>query len=84
MVLDRSGKTLTVPPDRTVLEVVNEAGAGVVSTCQEGTCGTCEVRVLEGTPEHRDSVLTARERQDNQFMMVCVSRCVGRRLVLDL
>ncbi len=84
VVLDRSGKTLTVPPDRTVLEVVNEAGAGVVSTCQEGTCGTCEVRVLEGTPEHRDSVLTARERQDNDFMMVCVSRCTGRRLVLDL
>ena len=84
VVLEKSGITLTVPPDRSILEVVNEAGAGVVSTCQEGTCGTCEVRVLEGEPEHRDSVLTASERAANEYMMICVSRCRGKRLVLDL
>jgi cytochrome P450/ferredoxin-NADP reductase len=84
VVLEKSGITLTVPPNRSILEVVNEAGAGVVSTCQEGTCGTCEVRVLEGEPEHRDSVLTASERAANEFMMICVSRCRGKRLVLDL
>lgn len=84
VVLDRSGITLTVPPDRSILEVLNEAGAGVVSTCQAGTCGTCEVRVLEGEPEHRDSVLTASERAANESMMICVSRCRGKRLVLDL
>ncbi len=84
VVLEKSGIILTVPPDRSILEVVNEVGAGVVSTCQEGTCGTCEVRVLEGEPEHRDSVLTASERAANEFMMICVSRCRGKRLVLDL
>lgn len=84
LVLEKSGLTLIVPPDRTILEVVNEAGAGVVSTCQEGTCGTCEVKVIEGEPEHRDSVLTASERAANEFIMICVSRCRGKRLVLDL
>jgi ferredoxin len=84
VVLAKSGITLTVPPERSILEVVNEAGAGVLSTCQEGTCGTCEVRVLEGEPEHRDSVLTASERAANETMMICVSRCRGKRLVLDL
>lgn len=79
-----TGRILSVPPDRSVLEVVNEAGANVLSTCQEGTCGTCEVRVLGGIPEHRDSVLDARERLSNETMMICVSRCAGRRLVLDL
>lgn len=75
---------LHVPADRSVLDVVNEAGAGILSTCREGTCGTCEVGVLAGTPEHRDSVLDPRERLANETMMTCVSRCQGARLVLDL
>ena len=51
----------------------------VPSTCREGTCGTCEVRVLAGTPEHRDSVLSAEERAAGEYMMTCVSRsgCSG-------
>jgi ferredoxin len=58
--------------------------AGVLSTCREGTCGTCEVRVLDGIPEHRDSVLDLEERLASETMMTCVSRCRGQRLVLDL
>jgi cytochrome P450/ferredoxin-NADP reductase len=82
--LARSGAVLSVAEDETLLDAVNRAGAGVLSTCREGTCGTCEVRVIDGVPEHRDSVLGLEERLANETMMSCVSRCRGRRLVLDL
>jgi cytochrome P450/ferredoxin-NADP reductase len=82
--LSRSGTTVSVAEDDTVLDAVNRGGAAVLSTCREGTCGTCEVRVLDGVPEHRDSVLGLEERLANETMMTCVSRCRGRRLVLDL
>ncbi len=82
--LAHSGKTLTVPADRSVLEVVEEAGTPVLSSCREGTCGTCETGVLEGVPEHRDSLLTADERAAGDVMFICVSRCEEGRLVLDL
>jgi cytochrome P450/ferredoxin-NADP reductase len=82
--LARRGITVTVPEDASVLDVLNTAGANILSTCREGTCGTCEVPVLEGVPEHRDSVLSLEERLSNSTMMTCVSRCRGRRLVLDL
>ncbi|KAH6661818.1 cytochrome P450 [Plectosphaerella plurivora] len=84
VVLGRSGKSLTVPKDRTLLDVINDAGAGMMSTCNKGLCGTCEVRVLEGVPEHRDAVLTPAERAEGTSIMACVSRCKGKRLVLDL
>ncbi|MEV6258894.1 PDR/VanB family oxidoreductase [Nocardia sp. NPDC051911] len=79
-----TGLTLSVPPDKSVLEVACEAGVPVLSSCQEGTCGTCEVRVLEGEVDHRDSILTPAERAAHDTMFVCVSRAVGPRLVLDL
>jgi len=82
--LVRSGLTLTVPPERSILDVVETAGVGVLSSCAEGTCGTCETSVLEGRPDHRDSVLTAGERAANDCMLICVSRSCGDRLVLDL
>jgi len=61
--LARSELSLTVPPDRSILGVVEEAGVGVLSSCAEGTCGTCETTVLDGLPDHRDSVLTEEERR---------------------
>ena len=61
--LARSELTLTIPPDRSILDVVEEAGVGVLSSCAEGTCGTCETAVLDGLPDHRDSVLTEEERR---------------------
>jgi cytochrome P450/ferredoxin-NADP reductase len=84
VVLQRSELTLTVPPQRSILSVVEEAGIGVLSSCAEGTCGTCEVQVLDGEPDHLDSVLSDAERQAGNCMMICVSRSCGSRLVLDL
>ncbi len=82
--LARSGAVVTVNEDESVLDAINAAGANVLSTCREGTCGTCEVRVLAGIPEHRDSVLSLEERLENASMMTCVSRCRGQHLRLDL
>ena len=82
--LARSGLSLTIPPDRSILDVVEEAGAGVLSSCAEGTCGTCETGVLDGLPDHRDSVLTEEERRAGDRMMICVSRSCSSRLVLNL
>ncbi|MDX3797488.1 PDR/VanB family oxidoreductase [Streptomyces sp. AK04-3B] len=82
--LRQSGRTVTVAPDVSVLDAVRAAGVEVLFSCTEGTCGTCETDVLEGVPEHRDSVLTAEEREAGETMMICVSRCRGRKLVLDL
>ncbi len=79
-----TGETLTVPPDRSILEVVEDAGVFVLSSCREGTCGTCETPVLEGEVDHRDSILTPTEQADNAVMYICVSRAACPRLVLDL
>lgn len=82
--LARTGVVLEVPAGRSVLSVIEAAGVDVLSSCAEGTCGTCETRVLAGEPDHRDSVLDAAERAGGDRMMICVSRCRGPRLVLDL
>jgi len=82
--LARAGRTLTVPPGKSILRVVEDAGIPVLWSCTEGTCGTCETAVLEGVPDHRDSFLSAEEQADNETMMVCCSRAAGPRLVLDL
>jgi ferredoxin len=82
--LAASELTLTIPPDRSILDVIEEAGVGVLSSCAEGTCGTCETTVLGGVPDHRDSVLTQEERAAGDCMMICVSRSCTARLVLDL
>lgn len=80
----KSGVTLTVPPDKSILEVLTEAGFDQPRSCEQGICGTCECRVLEGEVDHRDSILAADERAANEVMMVCVSRARSERLVLDL
>jgi ferredoxin-NADP reductase len=82
--LARSGRTLVVPEARSILETLEEAGITVLSSCREGTCGTCETGVVEGVPDHRDSVLDAAERAAGDVMMICVSRSRTPRLVLDL
>jgi ferredoxin-NADP reductase len=84
VVLARSNRTVTVQADVTILDAVRAAGVTVLYSCTEGTCGTCETDVLEGTPEHRDSVLNAAERAAGDTMMICVSRAATDRLVLDL
>jgi ferredoxin-NADP reductase len=84
VVLQRSGLTLTVPPGKSILDVVGEAGLSVLSACGEGTCGTCETAVVEGVPDHRDSLLDDEEKAAGDYMMICISRSVTPRLVLDL
>ncbi|GAS88463.1 PDR/VanB family oxidoreductase [Mycolicibacterium brisbanense] len=84
LVLQRSGLTLTVPADKSVFEVCKEAGVSVVGSCLEGICGTCESEVVDGDVDHRDSVLNEEERESNEYMMICVSRCRSARLTLDL
>lgn len=82
--LARTSQTLTVPADKSVLQVLRDGGIPILSSCGEGTCGTCEVAVLAGEIDHRDSVLSDDEQASGEMMMVCVSRCRSRLLVLDL
>lgn len=79
-----TGKTITVPLDTSILDAARDAGALVLSSCETGTCATCETPVLEGAVDHRDSVLTPDEQASNDRMMVCVSRAACARLVLEL
>ncbi len=82
--LASSGQRFTVPADKSVLRVLEENGVRILSSCGEGTCGTCETEIIEGTVDHRDSVLTPAEQAENVCMMVCVSRASCPVLVLDL
>jgi ferredoxin-NADP reductase len=84
LVLQRSGLTMSVPADQSVFEVCKQAGISVVGSCLEGICGTCETEVVDGDVDHRDSVLNEEEREANEYMMICVSRCRSARLTLDL
>jgi vanillate O-demethylase ferredoxin subunit len=84
VVLARSGKTITIAPGQTILEAVLALGMNVPRSCTQGVCGTCETAVIEGIPDHRDTVLSARERASNKKMMICCSGCLSERLVLEL
>jgi vanillate O-demethylase ferredoxin subunit len=84
VILARTGRSVLVPPGRTILETLLDAGLDLPSSCLEGVCGTCETKVLEGEPDHRDVVLTQAERHANRSMMICCSGCKGERLVLDI
>jgi ferredoxin len=79
-----SATTITVPPERSILEVAEEAGVLALSSCRVGTCGTCETPVVSGEIDHRDSVLTPEEQEDSWAMMICVSRAACPRIVLEL
>lgn len=82
--LQRSDKTVVVPPGRPMLDVINDAGVPLVGSCRQGVCGTCMTAVADGLPDHRDSLLTAAERASNDCILPCVSRACSDRLVLDL
>lgn len=82
---ETSRVSVEVGSEQTILEAAAEAGLPVLSSCQEGTCGTCETRVVSGDVDHRDSILSASEQAANETMMICVSRAQGTcpLLVLD-
>lgn len=79
-----SGVTVDVPPGISIVDALEEVDIWIPSACREGICGTCETAVIEGTPDHRDSLLTDEERASGKCMMTCVSRSLSSRLVLDV
>ncbi len=79
-----SGQVLSIPPDRSVLQVLEEAGIFIPVSCEEGVCGTCMTRVLAGEPDHRDLFMTEQEHALNDQFTPCCSRAKSGRLVLDL
>jgi ferredoxin-NADP reductase len=82
--LAQTGVTKEVPADQSIVDVLHETGIAILTSCREGVCGTCETKVLDGLPDHRDSILSEEERRNGETMMVCVSRSLSPRLLLDL
>jgi vanillate O-demethylase ferredoxin subunit len=82
--LAASRRAFVVPPGKSILDVLIEAGVEVPYSCMEGVCGTCETRVVDGIPDHRDLVLTPQEIESNRTMMICCSGSKTPKLVLDL
>ena len=82
--LRRSHRTVVVAAGKTVLDAVLDAGIDVPYSCMEGICGSCQVDVLEGEPDHHDSVLSDEQRRSGKTMMLCCSGAKSARLVLDL
>ena len=80
----RSGISVMIGPGDTILCTLRKELPELAFSSEEGYCGTCETDVLEGTPDHRDTYLDDDEREAGDTMMICVSRCAGRRIVLDI
>lgn len=84
VVAERSGVEFEVAEDESIFMAADFEGIDVEGDCLEGTCGSCETRVIDGDIEHRDSILTPRQRREGDCMMICVSRALRERIVLDL
>lgn len=84
IVLDSSGDRYEVPPDKSILDVLEENDEGVPFSCREGMCATCVTGVISGIPDHRDSFMDDDEHAANNQITVCCSRAVSDELVLDL
>lgn len=84
VVLDSTGESYLVPPGKTILEVLIEAGVDPIHDCTRGECGICQVAVIEGIPDHRDFVLSDAEKASGKVMQICISRSKTPRLVIDL
>tara|TARA_B100000953_G_scaffold196436_1_gene161875 strand:+ start:61 stop:1251 length:1191 start_codon:yes stop_codon:yes gene_type:complete len=83
--LSRQKITLSVPTERSILEVVRDAGVVVETSCEDGLCSCCRTRLLGGEADHRDHVLSSAEKLANESIMICVSRATnGETLILDL
>ncbi|MCJ0762728.1 2Fe-2S iron-sulfur cluster-binding protein [Variovorax terrae] len=84
VVLARSGRTVAVGEGESILDVLLLEGLDVPSSCQQGICGTCETRVLAGTPDHRDLLLSDSEKASGKTLLICCSRSHTDTLTLDL
>jgi vanillate O-demethylase ferredoxin subunit len=82
--LARSGRVVVVPAGRSVVHALADAGVPVMTSCEQGVCGTCLTRVIDGTPDHRDQYLTPEEQAACDQFLPCCSRARSERLVLDL
>jgi vanillate O-demethylase ferredoxin subunit len=82
--LASSGRIIDVAPTQTIVAALEEGGIGIATSCEQGVCGTCLTRVLEGEPDHRDVYLTDEERAANDQLLPCCSRSKSPLLVLDL
>ncbi len=82
--LASSGRIVVVPRDQTVVQALAEAGVEVATSCEQGVCGTCLTRVLEGEPDHKDMYLTPEEQAKNDQFTPCCSRSRSELVVLDL
>jgi len=83
VVLVRAGRSVLVPPEKTILEALRAAGVSVTSSCEQGICGACEVGVVAGIVDHRDRLLSEEEKASGKSMLICCSRSKGEELVLD-
>lgn len=82
--LARDGRCLPVPPGKSILDVLLDAGLDVPYSCMQGVCGSCRLSVLEGQPDHRDGYLSDNEKAANDSLMPCCSGSLSQRLVVDL
>lgn len=84
VVLAKTGREVAIPAGKTILDALKDEGLDLPYSCTEGICGTCETKVLEGVPDHRDRILTDAEKAANKTMMICCSGSKSERLLLDL
>jgi ferredoxin-NADP reductase len=84
VVLRQSGRSYVIPSNKTILDVLMEAGEEPLHDCRRGDCGICQTGVIEGVPDHRDYILSEAERASGKVMQICISRSKTPRLVLDL
>jgi vanillate O-demethylase ferredoxin subunit len=82
--LARSGRVIHVAADRSIIEALAESGIPAMTSCEQGVCGTCLVKVVRGEVDHRDAFLSEAERRQGDSIMICVSRAQGSRITLDL
>ena len=80
----RSGRTISVPEGKTILRTLLDEGVDADFSCAMGGCGTCETRIVEGIPDHRDLYLSDEEKAENKVIMICCSSSKSPVLVLDL
>lgn len=83
IVCARSGIVVASEPDQTYLATLRKAGIDIPSSCEMGICGTCQVTVITGTPDHQDMLLTEQERATGAFLP-CISRSQTPEITLDI
>ncbi len=79
-----TGKTYAIAPDKTIIEALKAHGIDIMTSCEQGVCGTCITRILQGEPDHRDMYFTDEEHAKNDQFTPCCSRAKSKTLVLDL